>query len=149
MFYCLGCHTDTELEGVWQSKVCSQATCGAGLKLHLGQYGHAVAGISTWHKRVEGIDTYHSPNYWCGCEYIEVGTWRDEHLRIRSLPPQGTCIPDDHCAPCGCSTYTIELGLQEERLVGSIKCENGHSVAVELERVLESPVRKCDQGDFQ
>ena len=150
MVCCFGCQTNTELEGVWQSNVCSQTTCSAGLKLHLGQYGHAVSGISTWHRRVEGIDTYHSPNYWCGCQYIEVGTWRDGHLRLRSLPHQGPCVPDEHCAPCGCATYTIELSRQEEeRLIGKVKCEDGHSVTVELERVLESPVRQCDQGNYQ
>ena len=66
------------------------------------------------------------------------------HCLTRTMPS------DEHCAPCGCATYTIDLSLQEEeRLIGQVKCEDGHSVPVELERVLESPVRQCDQGNFQ
>ena len=107
--------------------------CNQRAKIHFGQYGTALAGIISWYRTREGIDTFNTPSYECGCDYIQAGTVDNQTLRFVTLSSQVDCETNRQCNPCGCDDYEIQLELIEgELLLGRVICADDtfHPIAL-------------------
>jgi hypothetical protein len=139
-----GCDTTKDFSGLWQEKPCQMSPCNQRTKIHLGQYGTSLAGIITWYRTREGIDTFNTPSYECGCDYIQAGTVDDQTLRFVTLARRTDCDTAARCNPCGCDDYEVQLELlEDDRLVGKIICADDTFHPIELEGALGIPKDTC------
>ena len=139
-----GCDTTKDFSGLWQEKPCQMSPCNQRTKIHLGQYGTSLAGIITWYRTREGIDTFNTPSYECSCEYIQAGTVDDQRLRFVTLARRTDCDTAPLCNPCGCDDYEVQLELlEDDRLVGKVICADDTFHPIELEGALGIPKDTC------
>ena len=118
--------------------------CNQRAQIHLGQYGVSLTGIVSWFRTREGIDTFTTASYECGCEYIQAGTVDARSLRFVTLSRRTDCDTNPFCNPCGCDDYEIQLELlEDEQLVGKIICADDTFYPIELERALGIPKDVC------
>ena len=137
------CNQSDDFHGLWQEPICRSAPCLPKVKMHIGQYGTAVAGVITWVRSRPDIDTFNTPSYECGCDYIQAGSVRGDTMRLTTFPIQD-CDTDSHCNPCGCDDYDIQLTVSDdERLIGHVVCPDGNRHDVEFERALGTPKDSC------
>lgn len=140
----VACNQSEEFHGLWQEPVCRSAPCLPKMKMHLGQYGNAVAGVVAWVRTQEDIDTFNSPSYECGCDYIQAGSVNGQTLTLTTFP-MADCESSPHCSPCGCDDYDIKVMIAEdEQLRGHVICADGTQHSVEFERALGAPKDSCD-----
>jgi hypothetical protein len=139
-----GCDTTEDFAGLWQEQPCQMSPCNQRAQIHLGQYGASLTGIISWYRTREGIDTFNTASYECGCQYIQAGTVDDRSLRFVSLSRRTDCNANSLCNPCGCDDYEIQLELlEDERLLGQIICADDTFHSIELERALGIPKDVC------
>ena len=140
-----GCDTTEDFAGLWQQEPCQMSPCNQRAKIHLGQFGTSLAGIISWYRTREGIDTFNTPSYECGCDYIQAGTVDHRSLRFVTLSVASDCDTQPLCNPCGCDDYEMQLELTEdETLLGRIICADDTVHPIELNRALGIPKDACN-----
>ena len=141
------CNQSEEFHGLWQEPICRSSPCLPKVKMHLGQYGNAVAGVVAWVRTQADIDTFNTPSYECGCDYIQAGSVRGDTLTLTTFP-MSDCEANPHCSPCGCDNYDIQVTVySDERLRGHVICADGTQHIVEFERALGTPKDSCEYDD--
>lgn len=142
-----GCNTLEDVSGLWQEPPCQQSPCNQRAKLHLGQYGDSIAGIVTWYRTLEGINTFNQPAFACGCDYIQAGTVGDGSVRFATLPANPDCEVNPTCNPCKCDDYEVRLELgDDDKLTGQLVCADGTFYPIELERAIGLTKGACDDA---
>ena len=141
------CQSGEDFHGIWHETVCQSSPCLPKAKLHLGQYGNAIAGVVAWVRSQENIDTFDTPSFECGCEYIQAGSVRDDRLTLTTYP-LAECSAQELCNPCACDNYTLEVKLTtDDLLVGNVICMDGTQHSVEFVRALGTPKSGCALND--
>ena len=141
------CQQSEEFHGLWQESVCQSNPCPPKAKMHLGQYGDAVAGVIAWVRSQQDIDTFNSPSFECGCDYIQAGSIRGNRLRLTTYSVTD-CTTRSLCNPCGCDDYDLEATLNDDdRLIGNVVCKDGTQHSVEFVKALGTPKSGCELSD--
>ena len=141
------CQQEENFHGLWQEPICRSNPCLPKMKIHLGQYGSAVAGVISWSRTRPSIDTFNTPSYECGCDYIQAGSVDAETLTLTTYPIRN-CEEMPQCNPCGCDNYDLTLTTtDDDRLIGNVICEDGIQHPVEFIRALGTPKDSCQHDE--